>query len=96
MDNETDLKQDSKHIPGQKFCYSIMQSNVTKKQKYIFVDKFAKKFIIWQDLLSCGLTKKTFVTSSNMNSNFCWKKWLQKQTLWLFRQHQPSVKFGMT
>jgi hypothetical protein len=78
MDDETYVKCDFRQIPGQKFYYSTMRGNVPKKYKSILVDKFAKKYLVWQGICSCGLKTKAFLTSANINSGLyqksAWKK----------------------
>jgi hypothetical protein len=69
-------------------CVVMFQRNTN-----ILVDKFAKKFMLWQGLCSCGLKTRVFVTSSNMNSNLYQKECLEKRVLPFIRQHRQPVKF---
>ena len=93
MDDETYVKCDFRQIPGQKFYYSTMCGNVSKKYKSILVDKFAKKYLVWQGICSCGLKTKAFVTSANKNSDLYQKECLEKRILPFIRQHHVPVKF---
>lgn len=93
MDDETYVKCDFKQIPGQKFYISKIRGNVPKKYKYVLQDKFAKKFMIWQAICSCGKKSRAFVTSSTMNSELYMKECLQKRLLPFIRSHNSPVTF---
>lgn len=93
MDDETYVKCDFKQIPGKKFYVSTIRGNVPNKYKYVLQDKFAKKFLIWQGICSCGLKSKIFVTSSTMNKEVYMKECLQKRLLPMIQLHTHPVIF---
>jgi hypothetical protein len=93
MDDETYVKTDFKQIPRQKFYYSQIRGNVPKKYKHILIDKYARKYMIWQGLCSCGLKTRAFVTTLNVSSDLYQKECLEKRLLPLIRKHQVPVKF---
>ena len=93
MDDETYVKMDFKQIPGQKFYVASKRLNVANKFKYIKVDKYAKKMLIWQAICSCGLKSRAFVTSQTLNSNIYVTECLQKRLLPFIKQHNKPVIF---
>lgn len=93
MDDETYIKANFKQIPGQKFYVSTFHGNVPCKYKHILVDKYAKKYLIWQGICSWGLKTDVFVTCDHMTSNLYMKECLEKRVLAFLRQHQGPVKF---
>lgn len=93
MDDETYVKLDLKQLPGRKFYISNIRGNVAEKFKWVKLDKFAKKVMIWQAICSCGLKSKVFVTSSTMTSAVYIKECLQKRLLPFIKQHRSATKF---
>lgn len=93
MDDETYVKLDLKQLPGQKFYVSTIRGRVADKFKYVMVDKFAKKTMIWQAICSCGLKTPAFVTSSTMTSEVYVKECLQKRILPFIKKHNAPVMF---
>jgi len=93
MDDETYVKVDQGQIPGQKFYVATHRLNVPDKYKYVKVDKFGKKLLIWQAICSCGLKSKAFVTSKTLNSELYMKECLEKRLLPFIKQHRSPVMF---
>ena len=93
LDDETYVKIDQKQIPGQKFYISDKRLNVPSKFKYIKLDKFGKKLLIWQAICSCGRKSKSFVTSSTITANLYVKECLEKRLLPFIRSHGSPVIF---
>lgn len=60
MDDETYVKMDFKQLPGQKFYVATGHGDVPNKFGFVFADKFAQKFLIWQGICSCGKKKLDF------------------------------------
>lgn len=87
MDDETYVKTDNRQLPGQEFYSQIKGYSVNNKFKFVKVDKFAKKFLVWQAICSCGLRTSTFITSGTMKSENYQKECLQKRLLPLYKQH---------
>lgn len=93
MDDETYIKMDLKQLPGQKFYAAKERLGVVDKYKFVKVDKFCKKLLIWQAICSCGFKSKPFVTSSTLDSKIYIKECLQNRLLPFIRQHQDPVLF---
>ena len=93
LDDETYMKANFKQLPGRKFYVSQFRGNVPEKFKYIQVDKFAKKFMVWQAICSCGNKSEPFITSQTMTADLYIKEGLQKRLLPFIRSHRVPVKF---
>lgn len=93
MDDETYVKADFGQIPGQKFYLATARGDVPAKFKFVFADKFARKFMIWQGICSCGKKTKVFVTNKTMTSELYQKECLQKRILPFIRSHDHPVMF---
>lgn len=93
IDDETYVKADFRQIPGQKFYYSKIRGDVPKKYKAILIDKYAKKYMIWQGLCTCGLKTAAYVTNANMTSNLYQKECLEKIVLPFIDEHKGPLKF---
>ena len=55
--------------------------------------KFAKKFLVWQAICSCGDRSSNFVTSGTINSEIYVKECLQKRLLPFISKHRGSAFF---
>lgn len=84
---------DLKQLPGHKFYIARIRGRVLPKWKYICVDKFAKKALIWQGICSCGEKTRPFVTSSMMTSDIYVKECLTKRVLPFIQQHRGPLMF---
>lgn len=93
MDDETYVKADFKQLPGQKFYVASMRGNVPSKYKFVCQDKYAKKYMVWQAICSCGRKSRAFVTSQTMTSNLYVKECLEKRILPFVASHNVPVKF---
>lgn len=93
MDDETYVKLDFSQLPGQKFFAAIHKRNVKPQHKYIFVDKFAKKLMIWQAICQCGLKSSVFIANSTMTKEIYITECLEKRLLPLIKSHSTPVKF---
>lgn len=93
MDDETYCKADFKQIAGQEFYTSISRQNVPEKFKKKFRSKFAKKYLVWQAICSCGQKSSAFVTSGTMKSDVYIKECLQKRLLPFLRKHDQQPLF---
>ena len=69
MDDETYIKADTKQIPGQEFFVGKTRLGVPKKFRKKKVDKFAKKYLVWQAICVCGKINEPYITTGNMNAN---------------------------
>lgn len=93
MDDETYVKADFGQIPGQKFYLATARGDVPAKFKFVFADKFARKYMIWQGICSCGQKTKVFLTDKTMTSEVYKKECLQKRILPFIRAHDRPVMF---
>lgn len=93
IDDETYVKADFQQIPGLKFYKAPARGKVLARFKFVFADKFAKKFMIWQGICSCGKKTSVFVTDKTMNSEVYKRECLQKRILPFIRSHDGPVTF---
>jgi len=57
------------------------------------VDKFAKRYLVWQAICKCDLKSSVFVYSGTINQNVYVEECLQKRLLPMLRPHKASVLF---
>lgn len=93
IDDETYVKVDQNQIPGQKFYIADRRLNVADKYKYVKVDKFGKKVLIWQAICTCSLRSRAFATARTLNSDIYMKECLQKRLLNLIKKHNRPTNF---
>lgn len=93
MDDETYCKADYSELPGQGFYVSNKRANVSDKFKYKKISKFAKKYMIWQAICTCGKTSKAIIVNRTMNSQFYINECLKKAVLPLYRSHNIPPLF---
>jgi hypothetical protein len=93
MDDETYVKLDFKQLPGQRFYLSTFRGNVPARYKYVCVEKFAKKVMIWQGICSCGLRSSAFVTRRTMTADLYIDECLQKRLKAFIALHIGPVIF---
>lgn len=93
IDDETYVKMDFGQLPGQKFYMATARGNVPAKFKFAFMDKFAKKLMIWQGICSCGAKTKVFVTNKTMDSKLYKEECLKNRVLPFIKAHKGPVKF---
>lgn len=87
QDDETYLKCDFQQMPGQEFYSKRVGTFVDGKFRSKYVDKFAKKHLIWQAICSCGHRTPPYVKTGTLKSAEYIKECLQKKILPLYRQH---------
>ena len=63
MDDETYVKADFQQLPGRQFYVQKLGTTLNMKYKIIKMDKFPKKFMVWQAICSCGKRSTPFVTN---------------------------------
>lgn len=95
QDDETYVKQSFSQLPGTKFYYSEGRGKAPEKFKYKKIDKFGKKFMIWQALCSCGRKSEALVTSGNMTADTYIELCLKQRILPLMRAHGSSASFPL-
>lgn len=87
MDDETYVKADFKQLPGKQYYTAYVKGGVKKIFKFKKVDKYAKKYLVWQGICSCGYMTKPFVTKGILNQELYIKECLQKRLLPMYKQH---------
>lgn len=93
MDDETYVKADFKQIPGQQFYTAKKRGLVPEKFKEKKLDKFPKKYLIWQAICTCGLKSGIFVSTGTVNQKIYVEKCLKKFLLPFIKSHKGSVLF---
>ena len=89
MDDETYTKQ----IPGLEFFVGSSRMDVPEKFRKRKLDKFAKKYPLWQAICACGRHNKPFVTTGTINGQIYRGKCLQKRLLPFLRSHRGPTLF---
>lgn len=93
MDDETYLKADFKQMPGNEH-YSVRDGrSVSDDVRLKKVDKFAKKYMIWQALCTCGKSSSIYVCEGSMKAEEYLKECLQKRLLKLYQDHDIPPLF---
>ena len=95
MDDETYVQADLKQIKSQQFYSSDKRGNVPAKFKHQKLDKFPKKYIIWQAISQCGLKSRVFVGSGTINQKIYVEECLQKRLLPLIKCHKQKPLFWL-
>lgn len=93
LDDETYCQANFQCLPGNQFYSSDKRGNVDKKFKTIPVEKFPKKFMIWQAICQCGKWSKPYITSSTMKTDNYKTECLDKILLPFIRQHKGPTIF---
>lgn len=93
MDDETLIKADFRQNPHQKFYVVKQRGSVSKIFKYKKMDKFARKYIVWQGICSCGRVTRPFVTNGTINSEIYIKECIEKRLLPLYGSHNVPPLF---
>ena len=93
IDDETYVKADFKQLSGRKFYVSQFCGSVPDKFKYIQVDKFGKKFMVWQAICSCDRRSEPFITNQTMTADLYIKECLKKRLIPFIKSHKGPVKF---
>lgn len=92
LDDETYGKADFKQMPGNEHYSEREGRPVDEQYKRKKVDKFAKKYLIWQAICSCGKSSSIYVCKGTMKSDEYLRECLKKRFLKLYRDHDiPPV-----
>ena len=90
-------KRNSKRISHSYLAINIFISqkvSVSNKFKYIQIEKFAKKILVWQAICSCGLKSAPFITRKTLTSN-CTSLNVFRNTFWhLLTNTARQLSFG--
>lgn len=93
QDDETYVKADFSQIPGNKFYTTKDRGSLEPKFKEQKIEKFAKKYLVWQAICTCGKISQPFISTGNINSEIYIKECLQKRLLPLLKQHSQNTLF---
>ena len=93
MDDETYVKADYKQLPGQEFYTAKGRGKVADIFKHMKLSKFAKKYLVWQAICTCGLKSSIFIASGTVNQEIYVKECLNKRLLPFLKKHGCSVLF---
>jgi IS30 family transposase len=93
MDDETYVKCDYRQLPGSKFYTAIQRLGADDRYKFKKVNKFGKKFMIWQAICSCGKKTPFFITSKTMTSKMYISECLEKRLLPFIKSHKGQCLF---
>jgi predicted transcriptional regulator len=93
MDDETYVKADFRQLPGLLFFTAQHKFDVPEEVRKQKLSKFAKKYMIWQAICSCGKRSAPFVTTGTVNGEIYLKECLQKRLLPLLKQHEGPTIF---
>lgn len=93
MDDETYVKMESSTLPGQQFYNAVVGEDVLDNVKAIKIDKFGKKFPVWQAICCCCLKSSMFFTTGTIGGEVYRKECIQKRLLTLYRKNKHSPLF---
>lgn len=93
MDDETYCKADFQQLNGRQLYVQKLGKSINMKFKIIRLDKFSKKYMVWQATCSCGLQSASFMINKTMNQDVYIKECLQKRLLPLIRKHNIPTLF---
>ncbi|XP_055615271.1 uncharacterized protein LOC129761456 isoform X3 [Toxorhynchites rutilus septentrionalis] len=93
MDNETYVKADFRQLPGLLFFSAEDKFSVPEEIRKQKLSKFAKKYMVWQAICSCGKRSVPFVMTGTVNGQVYLKECLQKRLPPLLKQHEGPTIF---
>lgn len=93
IDDETLIKADFNQMPHQQYYVAKTKGGVSKIFKYKKRDKFAKKYMVWQAICSCGRYSSPFIMTGTVNKDVYIKECLQKRLLPLYKSHDIQPIF---
>ena len=80
-------------MPCQEFYFKRVGKFVDDKYKKKYIEKFAKKFMIWQAICSCGRRASLYVITGTLKDTEYIKECLTKRLLPFYRQHNIPPLF---
>lgn len=93
MDDETLIKADFNQMPHQQYYVAKSKGGVSKIFTCKKKDKFAKKYMVWMAICTCGRSSSFYVTNGIINTDIYIKECLQKRLLSLYRSHDVPPIF---
>ena len=93
IDDETYCAAYFRSLPGHQYNSAINCKKLNSKYKCIGMQKFAKKFLVWQAVCGCGERSSCFVTTGTINTEIYIKECLKKCLLPFLRSHTGNPLF---
>jgi len=93
MDDETYCASRPQVLPGHQYYSALDRKWVPSKYKYITLEKFGKKYLVWQAICECGKKSTPFFTQGTINSEIYIKECLQKRLLPFIKAHRGPTIF---
>lgn len=93
QDDETYVKADFLQIPGNTFYSAKERTKVKEKFRFQRISKFARKFLVWQAICSCGEMSRPYISSGYINSEIYIKECLKKRLLPFLMKHDQKLLF---
>lgn len=87
IDDETYVKADPRANYGRKHFHYINKNEVPNQIRYQSVEKYPKKYLIWQALDEFGNTSDPYITDKPMNSKTYLNECLKKRLLPFIQKH---------
>ena len=86
-DDETYCAAYFQSLPGHQYYLAINCKKLNSKYKCIRMQKFTKKFLVWQTICDFGERSSCFVTMGTINTEIFIKEHLKKRLLPFLRSH---------
>ena len=67
QDEKIYVKADFKQLPGQEFYTATGRGKVADIIRHIKLSKFAKKYLVWQAICTCGLKSNIYIATGSVN-----------------------------
>lgn len=93
MDDETMVKGDFQQLPGNEYYVARVRGGVNKIFKYKKLDKFAKKYMVWQAICTCGRRTRPYIVSKGTMNAKVYKSCLIKYLKPLYDDHNTPPVF---
>lgn len=86
LDDETYVKTDFSTLPGPQYYTKSEGETLSEAETTIGIEKFGKKYLVWQAISSSGARSTIFVTEGTVNGEIYRKECLQKRLLPFLRK----------
>lgn len=93
MDDESYFKYDFATLAGPQYYVAKDTSVLSDAEKFIGIEKFGKKVLVWQAICQCGRRSNPFFYEGCINTDVYVKECLQKRLLPFMRGHNKPTIF---
>ena len=93
IDDETYCAAYFRSLPGHQYYSATNRKKLNSKYKCIGMQKFAKRFLVWQAICECGERSSCFVITGTINTEIYIKECLKKRLLPFLRSHTGNPLF---